>query len=81
MALIDEAGARSLTVMIMEVPCCRGLLELVRTAARRAGRTIAVECIVVGVRGDVLGRQMVCSGQAERAAGADRAGSGAVTAS
>ena len=32
-ALIDEAGINTLTVMIMEVPCCSGLLAM----ARRAG--------------------------------------------
>ena len=32
-ALIDEAQINTLTVVIMEVPCCRGLLQLALDAA------------------------------------------------
>jgi Pyruvate/2-oxoacid:ferredoxin oxidoreductase delta subunit len=51
--LIDDAGIRSLTVMIMEVPCCRGLGALAQEAARRARRDIPVEMAVASVQGDV----------------------------
>ena len=53
-ALIDHAGISSLTVMVMEVPCCGGLLRLARAAAERAARDVPVRSTVVGIRGDRL---------------------------
>lgn len=53
--MIDDAGLRSIDVMIMEVPCCGGLVGLVEEACRRARRQVPVRCTVVGVGGGVLG--------------------------
>lgn len=53
-AMIDQAQIRSLTVMMMEVPCCGGLLQIARRAAERATRSIPMKRIVVGLRGDIL---------------------------
>jgi NAD-dependent dihydropyrimidine dehydrogenase PreA subunit len=53
-ALIDEAKINTLTVMIMQVPCCRGLLQLARQAAAEAQRKIPIKCVVVGVQGEIL---------------------------
>ena len=58
-ALIDFAGIRSLTVLTMEVPCCRGLLQLARKAAAEAERKISVQWLEIGVQGDVLQEQAV----------------------
>jgi len=52
-ALIDEAGIASLTVMVMEVPCCGGLVRLAQAALERAGRTVPLRTAVVGVGGEV----------------------------
>lgn len=53
-ALIDEAKINTLTVMIMEVPCCSGLLRLAQQAAKEASRKVPVKSVVVGVQGEVL---------------------------
>ena len=53
-AMIDEAEIASLTVMVMEVPCCGGLVQLARLACARASRSIPVSVRMVGVRGDIL---------------------------
>ncbi len=53
-ALIDEAKINSVTVMIMQVPCCGGLLRLAQTAAAGAGRKVPIKLIVVGLRGEIL---------------------------
>jgi ferredoxin len=58
-ALIDFAGIRSLTVLTMEVPCCRGLLQLARKAADEAERKIPIQWMEIGVQGDVLQEQAV----------------------
>jgi NAD-dependent dihydropyrimidine dehydrogenase PreA subunit len=49
-AMIDEAQVEAITVMIMEVPCCMGLLQLVRQAAAQSERKVPVSCQVVGIR-------------------------------
>jgi NAD-dependent dihydropyrimidine dehydrogenase PreA subunit len=53
-ALIDDAKIASLTVMVMEVPCCGGLVRLAQAAAARAARSVPVRSLVVGVRGKIL---------------------------
>jgi ferredoxin len=56
-ALIDFADIRSLTVLTMEVPCCRGLLQLALQAAGAAKRKIPVKWVEIGVRGEILRQQ------------------------
>ena len=58
-ALIDEARINTLTVMIMQVPCCRGLLALAKTATAQAKRKVPVKLVVVGIQGDVLSEEWV----------------------
>ena len=58
-ALIDFAGIRSLTVLTMEVPCCRGLLQLARRAAAESERKIPVQWLEIGVQGDILQKEAV----------------------
>ncbi|HOU99282.1 MAG TPA: 4Fe-4S dicluster domain-containing protein [Bacteroidales bacterium] len=52
--MMDEAQINTLTVMIMEVPCCGGLLRLVQSALARSERKVPVKVIKVGVQGDIL---------------------------
>lgn len=55
--IFRTAGIRSVTVLIMEVPCCGGLPMIVRTAMERPGKSIPFETVTVGIRGDVLKRE------------------------
>ena len=55
-AMIDEAEITSLTVMVMEVPCCGGLVRLAHLAAARASRRVPVEVVVAGIRGGIVNR-------------------------
>ena len=57
--LIDEAKINTLTVMIMQVPCCRGLLNVARAAQQKATRKIPLKLIVVGVSGGILQEEWV----------------------
>jgi len=52
-ALIDEGEVNTITVMIMEVPCCGGLLRTAQMAAAQASRKVPIKVIVVGVDGEV----------------------------
>jgi ferredoxin len=53
-AFIDQAEIASLTVMVMQVPCCGGLVQLALRAAQLAARAVPLRYLVVGVHGDVL---------------------------
>lgn len=58
-ALVDEARINTLTVMIMQVPCCGGLLRLAKEAVARAQRKVPIKCIVVSLQGDLLSEEWV----------------------
>lgn len=52
--MIDEAQVNTITVMIMQVPCCGGLLNIVQQAAASATRKVPIKLIVIGVEGQKL---------------------------
>ncbi len=51
-ALLDSA--RSVTVAVMEVPCCSGLVKLVLEARERTRSKLTIETLVVGIEGGVV---------------------------
>ena len=53
-AMIDHARINTITVMMMEVPCCGGLLHMVKTALDRASRKVPVKQIIISLSGQVL---------------------------
>ena len=53
-SLIEIAKVNTITVMMMEVPCCGGLLQMVRTAQANASRKVPVKKIIVGINGEIL---------------------------
>ncbi len=52
--LIDDSKVNTITVMIMQVPCCSGLLQMVQMAKSQASRNIPVKAIVIGIEGQIL---------------------------
>ena len=52
-SLIDESKINTLTVMIMEVPCCGGLLYLAQEALKAAKRKIPIKKIIVSLEGEI----------------------------
>lgn len=62
-AMIDMAGVRSITVAVMEVPCCSGLVALARRAMERASAKVPLTVVVVSVKGEMLGEQSMPAGQ------------------
>lgn len=57
--LIDEAKINTITIMMMEVPCCRGLQQMVKTAAEKAKRKVPVKSVIVGIQGNILSEEWV----------------------
>jgi NAD-dependent dihydropyrimidine dehydrogenase PreA subunit len=57
--LIQQSKVNTITVLIMEVPCCGGLLQLVQMAAQRSARKVPVKAVTVSIRGEILHEQWV----------------------
>ncbi len=55
--MIDQSKINTLTVMIMEVPCCAGLVHLATQAVAAAGRKVPLKKVTVGLRGNILGEE------------------------
>ncbi len=53
-SMIADTRINSLTVVMMEVPCCGGLLSMAETARTNAGRNIPIRQAIVSVQGDVI---------------------------
>ena len=56
-AIFQEAGIKSITTLIMEVPCCSGLPVILKTAMEKSGVWVPMEEVVISIReGQVLRR-------------------------
>lgn len=51
--IVRQSSPKSITVAIMEVPCCWGLVEIVKQGVAESGRQVPVKVIVFGVSGEV----------------------------
>lgn len=58
-AMFDESRINTLTVIMMEVPCCGGLMMFVKKAREKARRNVPVKAIILSVRGEVLSEDWV----------------------
>jgi len=57
--IFKEADIRSITVLVMEVPCCQGLPVIIRDGMNMAGKNIPLEKVVIGRTGQVLKREFL----------------------
>jgi hypothetical protein len=57
--MIDEANINTLTVMIMQVPCCGGLIQMAKMAVSQASRKVPIKTIVVSLQGEILQEEWV----------------------
>jgi len=53
-AMIDVARVNTISIMMMEVPCCSGLVQIVRTALAGASRKVPVRAVMVSIDGKIL---------------------------
>ena len=53
-AWFEDAKINTLTVLIMQVPCCMGLLNLAQQAVAASKRKVPVKSVVVGVQGEII---------------------------
>jgi len=57
--MVDEAKINTLTVIMMQVPCCRGLLQIAQAALQKAKRKVPLKAIVISAQGEVLSEEWV----------------------
>ncbi len=56
---LEDAKVNTLTVLIMQVPCCMGLLSLAQQAVQASSRKVPIKAIVVGLQGEIISEDWV----------------------
>ena len=59
--IISTCHLKSLTVLIMEVPCCSAMNVIIKKAIEKAGQTVPVEQITISTRGEETRRTNLVS--------------------
>ena len=54
--IIKTGKPKSIKILHMEVPCCFGLLHIVRKAIDLSGKDIPLEAIVIGIKGEIMSK-------------------------
>jgi NAD-dependent dihydropyrimidine dehydrogenase PreA subunit len=52
--ILKQSGLKSLTVVRMEVPCCGGLVQMVRQAILNSRNVIPYREVVINIEGDII---------------------------
>jgi Fe-S-cluster-containing hydrogenase component 2 len=55
--IFSTADIKSVTVVVMEVPCCQGLPVIVQKGMEMAGKKLQTEQVVISARGEILAKQ------------------------
>ncbi len=58
-AMIDLSKINTLTVLMLEVPCCGGLIRMAKEAREKAHRNIPIKAIVISIKGEILSEEWV----------------------
>ena len=59
--IFETADIKSITALVMEVPCCSGLPVIIQKAMDAAGKNIPMDQIVISTRGEVLRQEAVAA--------------------
>ncbi|MFC2084815.1 ATP-binding protein [Bacteroidota bacterium] len=52
--MLEESNLQSITILIMQVPCCGGLAQLAQQAIVETKSDIPAEVIILGIQGEIL---------------------------
>jgi len=55
--IFKVADIKTVTCVIMEVPCCSGLPAIIQKGMDAAGKKVPMEVVVVSARGEIIGRE------------------------
>ncbi|MBW8039753.1 MAG: 4Fe-4S ferredoxin [Planctomycetes bacterium] len=56
---LEDAKINTLTVLIMQVPCCMGLLSLAKQAVESSKRKVPIKSTVISLQGEILSEDWV----------------------
>ena len=59
--IFSEADIKSITVVVIEVPCCQGLPMIVHKGMTMAGKKVPMEQVIISTRGTVLKREKLAA--------------------
>ncbi|MGC8603553.1 MAG: ATP-binding protein [Desulfomonilaceae bacterium] len=59
--IFSASSIKSVTIAVMEVPCCSGLPQIVKMGMEKAGRQIPLEKVVISGRGQIVGREQLAA--------------------
>ena len=62
--IFSQAEVKSVTVLVMEVPCCQGLPTIVIKTLKDSGKNIPLEIVTIGLQGKILQRNSFPAGVA-----------------
>ncbi|MHC1775443.1 MAG: ATP-binding protein [Lentimicrobium sp.] len=57
--MISQSNINTLNVVMMEVPCCGGLIQMAMMARQQAGRNIPIKKSIISAQGNVLKEEWV----------------------
>lgn len=52
--IIEIAEPKSIKIVIMEVPCCFGLVHIVKESLKQTKNDIPIEEVTIGIKGDII---------------------------
>ncbi|HOK56515.1 MAG TPA: 4Fe-4S binding protein [bacterium] len=52
--LVEVADINTITVVIMEVPCCLGLLKIVEEGIKKSNKKVPIKKVVISIKGEIL---------------------------
>jgi len=58
-SMMDDSKINTLTVLMMEVPCCGGLLGFAKSAREKAKRNVPIKAIILSVLGEIKSEEWV----------------------
>ena len=53
-AMVEISKINTLTVVMIEVPCCEGLLKIAQQAIANATRKIPIKKVIIGIKGNII---------------------------
>lgn len=58
-SMITNSNINTLNVVMMEVPCCGGLVQMASIARQQSGKNIPIKKTIIGIQGNVLSEEWV----------------------
>ena len=52
--IFSTADIKSVTILIMEVPCCSAMSQIISRAMKNSGKNIPVQQVVISTRGGIV---------------------------